>query len=431
MAVAIPDQLAQKINQYILKDFSGVPEKIPDLPSREPFKKLTQTGTQLWLDTGSLEDAGRLWSRECAALTTNNSLLNKEVQKGTYDETIPQAADLLSSVRMDMDQKLVEIAFILNAVHALKLVEKFGAYVSVEEHTDLANDYSGAVETARRFWQVCPERFTIKLPLTPAGILATRTLVRDGIRVNHTLGFSARQNYVVTRIAGPAYVNVFLGRLNSFVAENDLGDGTYVGERATLASQKAVAKLRERIGVETLQIGASYRQGQQVIDLAGIDVMTMPPKVAWEFIDLAQEDGAEITDRTDRNYQPPLRDDVDPRSVGLDTLWDVDQEIVNACDDLDKEDVDSFTPEDLVSFFADHSAPDLFVPWSDQQVQTSAEEGKIPSLDNWKDALSQGDIGLDALMNLAGLNAFRADQEAMDQRVREQLQGKGSYDSQS
>jgi transaldolase len=429
MATAIPSQLSQKIRHFILKDFPhNVAQSPSDFPSRRPWRALADLGTHLWLDTGSLDDADELWTREFSALTTNNSLLNKEVQKGTYDRLIPQAADLLGQVQMDQRQRLVEIAFILNAVHALKLVQQFGAYVSVEEHTDLADDYSGAVETARRFWQICPERFTIKLPLTPAGILATRTLVRDGIRVNHTLGFSARQNYVVTRLAGPAYVNVFLGRLNSFVADNDLGDGTYVGERATLASQGTVRNLRKRLGVETLQIGASYRQGRQVVDLAGIDVMTMPPKVARSYLELYDEETQGLEDKTEKDYNPPLREQVDPASVGLQTLWDVDSNLVLACDDLEKEDLDSFTPDDLVAFFADHNAGDLLVPWSPQQIRTSAEEGKIPKLENWQDALSQADIGLDALMNLAGLNAFRADQQAMDERVANQLEQSGSYD---
>jgi transaldolase len=352
-------------------------------------------------------------------LTTNNSLLNKEVQKGTYDDVIPRAARMLQD--LDPDQRLVELAFILNAIHGLKLVEQFGAFVSVEEHTDLAHDYKASVETARRFWKICPERFNIKLPHTPAGILATRTLINEGIRVNHTLGFSARQNYMTARIARPTYVNVFLGRLNSFVADNDLGDGAYIGERTTLASQRAIRELRHQLHLSTRQIGASYREGQQVIDLAGIDVMTMPPKVAKQFLELTGGGSAEMSNRTEEDYKPPLNDGVEIHEVGLDTLWDVEPTVVEACDALDKEDLDTFSPDDLVDFLADHGVKDLLVRWSDDQVATSAREGKIPSLDNWSDSLSEGEIGLDALMNLAGLNAFRADQEAMDDRVAEQL----------
>lgn len=428
MAFAASEQLSQEIHRFVRADYAADPSSAPEARADLRWQELRRLGTELWLDTGSIEDASELWRAEFSALTTNNSLLNKEVQKGTYDDVIPRAARMLQD--LEPQQRLVEIAFILNAIHGLKLVEQFGAFVSVEEHTDLAHDYTGSVETARRFREICPERFNIKLPHTPAGILATRTLINEGIRVNHTLGFSARQNYVTARIARPTFVNVFLGRLNSFVADNGLGDGTYVGERATLASQRAIRELRHQMHISTQQIGASYRQGQQVVDLAGIDVMTMPPKVAKGFLEIREQSETKLTRRVDEDYKPPLNDGVEIHEVGLDTLWDVEPTVVAACDALENENLDAFSPDDLVDFFASRGVKDLFVRWSDEQVATSAEEGKIPSLDNWSTPLADREIGLDALMNLAGLNAFRADQKAMDDRVAEQL-AKGQYGSES
>jgi hypothetical protein len=131
---------------------------------------------------------------------------------------------------------------------------------------------------------------------------------------------------------GPSYVNVFLGRLNSFAMDNGLGSGDCVGEKATLASQAIVRELRYTRGLPTRQIGVSFRTWQQCLNLAGIDVITAPPKVA-----------------------------------------------------------------------------------------RSAEEGKIPKLDHWADALANGSIGLDSLMDLAGLDSFRTDQKQMDDRVRRVL----------
>jgi len=266
----------------------------------------------------------------------------------------------------------------------------------------------------------------VKIPFTPAGILATRRLSAEGIPVNHTLGFSARQNYVIARIGRPAYVNVFLGRLNSFVASNGLGDGTYIGEKATLASQKAVKDLRELDLTGSRQIGASFRAGTQVRDLAGIDVMTIPPNVAGEFLAMGMTP-EQITDKTTAEYIPGMSDDVDPEAVGLDTLWDIGDELVACVDALEKEDPDSFTPDDLVDFFRDHDCADVMVRWSDSQIETSTAEGKIPKLENWGDALADKSIGLDSLMNLGGLRSFATDQKAMDDRVREVLAkgGKG------
>ncbi len=387
-------------------------------PSREKWQKLKTLGTRLWVDSGNIEQIKQVWTKEFDGLTVNNTLLNKEIQAGRYDDLIPKIIDLIEYYADLTDrQKLLEISFALNGYHGLRLVEKFDAYVSLEEHTDLANDVDLAVSYGRRLIKLCPERLCIKIPFTPAGLLATRILVREQVPINHTLGFSARQNYLIARIAKPTFVNVFLGRLNSFIESNDLGSGDYVGEKATLASQKAVRQLREKEVTRTWQIGASFRNGQQVHSLAGIDVMTMPPKVAREFdqMDITPQ---MVEDRTDRDYPEQIKKGIDPETIRLNTLWDIDQTLIDCVDALEQENLDSFTPDDLVDFFKDHDCGDVLVPWSDEQIRTSAAEGKIPKLENWADALKSRQIGLDSLMNLAGLNSFAADQQEMDEKVR-------------
>jgi len=229
--------LADEVREFVLSDFSPrFGDVTSEFESSPLWRKLRDVGTELWLDTGSLEESGKLWVREFSALTTNNTLLNKEVQKGQYDDLIAEADKLLAKFDLSERERILEIGFILNAKHGLRLVEKYDAFVSVEEHTDLAHNVKKAIDYARRYHAICPERFIIKIPFTAEGLLATRVLANDGIPVNHTLGFSARQNYLIAAIGKPAYVNVFLGRLNSFVADNNIGPGTYVGEKATLAS---------------------------------------------------------------------------------------------------------------------------------------------------------------------------------------------------
>ena len=44
------------------------------------------------------------------------------------------------------------------------------------------------------------------------------------------------------------------------------------------------------------------------------------------------------------------------------------------------------------------------------------------TLNSWKAWLTGGQVGLDALMNLAGLESFAADQHATDQRIRQVLE---------
>jgi len=412
--------LAREVREFVTRGFVPHYGQLSErFPANATWRRMRELGSQLWLDTGDIEEVDALWTGEMTALTTNNTLLNREVQKGIYDELIVEASGLVDShPRLTERQRKLELAFILNARHGLRLVEKFDARVSVEEHTDLADSLDEAVNYGRRFHAVCPQRFIVKVPMTPAGVLAARRLGAEGIPVNQTLGFSARQNYVSASIAAPAFVNVFLGRLNSFVADNGLGDGRNVGERATLASQAAVALLRGQAGLKTRQIAASIRGGEQIRDLAGVDVYTMPPKAAREFLDLHLR-ARDLTDMTSAKLDVRLRDGVDGRAIRLDTLWDVDQGLKACVEKLRGERLDEFQPGQLAKFFADNGCGDVFVDWSDSQVRTSAEEGKIPRLENWRELLAKGRIGLDSLMNLAGLNSFRGDQEKMDHRVRE------------
>lgn len=413
--------LSKEVHQFVTESSSPKFGQLKEtFETDNLWQKLKMLGTELWLDTGSIDDVQKHWTQEFSALTTNNTLLNREIQTGRYDSFIPEINKMLDEYELSEQGKMLEIAFILNAWHGLRLVEKFDAFVSVEEHTALAHDADSAVRYAKRYHAICPERFIVKIPFTPSGLLATRRLSGDGIPVNHTLGFSARQNYLIARISKPAYVNVFLGRLNSFVKDNALGDGSFIGEKATLASQKAVRQLRQQSKTPSKQIGASFREGGQVRDLAGIDVMTMPPKVAGEFEDLALSPD-ELLDKTEMDYTPGVTNKKNIDDVRLDTLWDITDELVACCDNLEKENIDEFSADDLVKFFGEHKCSDILVSWTDEQIKTSSEEGKIPKLDNWKDILKDKVIGFDSLMNLAGLMSFTQDQAAMDTRVKEVL----------
>jgi transaldolase len=422
MAMDKSGSLAESVHDFLLKGFTPhYGERGGEFAANPVWQAMRQAGSELWLDTGDIEEISKNWTREFTAVTTNNTLLNKEVQTGRYDEFIVEAAEVLKDFQLDDRRRRLELAFMLNAHHALRLVEKFDAFVSVEEHTDLADNVGESVEYALRYWAICPERFFVKIPFTPAGLLATRLVSREGVAVNHTLGFSARQNYVIARIGRPRFVNVFLGRLNQFIIENKLGDGAYVGERTTVASQETLRRLRRTYDLPCHQIAASFRDGQQVRDLAGVDVLTMPAKVAKGFLDLGLPT-RDIANRSRQDYKPSLAAGVDPASVRLETLWEIGIRLATTVDELEKQaDLDHMSPSELVSFFGDRGCGDFLVPWTDQQRATSAAEGKIPRLENWHKLLEDKVIGLDSLMNLAGLSSFIKDQEQMDQRVEQVL----------
>jgi transaldolase len=378
----------------------------------DPFWNALRTmGTELWLDTGDMDGAAKLWTSEFSALTTNNTLLNAEVQKGIYDDLITRSAKLLAA--SDPRTRVIEIAFILNARHGLRLAQRFGGKVSVELHTDLAHDIEGSVAYGRRYYAISPEHFIVKVPLTPSGLIATRRLRQDGIPVNFTLGFSARHNHLAAGFAAPSYVNVFLGRLNSYVADNKLGDGKLVGELATIASQRAVKELSRGRKEPTLQIAASMRDAKQVADLAGVDVFTMPPKVAEA---ARKELDGKWRSRLGEDYEPVLGAGVDPKDVRWETCWAIGEPEKKLLEKLDAS--PPKTGEELVRVAEDAGARDLFPRLSKDDRERIAKDGKVPKHEAWRSRVRSGELAMDTLLNLAGLASFAADQKALDDRIR-------------
>ncbi len=285
---------------------------------RDPFwESLQKAGTELWLDTGDMEEAEANWSAEMSALTTNNTLLNNEIQKGIYDIFITEAKSIVRD--LPPEERVKEIAFILNARHGLRLASRFGGYVSVELHTDTAHDIKAILNYGRRFHEICPEQFIVKVPYTAEGLIGARLLKDSGVRINFTLGFSARENVLVTRVARPDYVNVFLGRIGAYMTNNNLGDGSGAGERAVISSQNWVTGLSGDNPWQTKQIAASLRNHHQLELLAGTDVFTMPPKVAAAG---HKELSGKFTSRLHENYEVSMYESA--AGAGIEKFWEVD-----------------------------------------------------------------------------------------------------------
>jgi transaldolase len=415
MKLDLDQGISAAVHDFVLER-SVVKEPARAFTSDPFWKGLQATGTRLWLDTGDIDAAARQWTQEFSALTTNNTLLNKEVQKGIYDTVIREAGGILGTLRGD--QQVLEIAFILNALHGLRLVKVFGARVSVELHTATADDVDSAVAYGRRFARISPTHFIVKVPLTAAGLMATRILRREGIPVNFTLGFSARQNYIAARFARPSYVNVFLGRLNAYMADNALGDGLLVGEKATLASQAGVARASKGAAEPTLQIAASMRGGSQVRDLAGVDVMTMPLATASEA--RSSLDG-KWQSRVRETYRVSLAPGVDDEAVRLSTLWDISDRDERLAGSL--VDQEPSSAAELVERAHALGSGDLFPRLGEADLGALAADGKIPKHAKWSARIARGELAIDTLCTIAGLQSFTADQRALDDRIRRLVAG--------
>jgi transaldolase len=405
------------VHEFVM-DYSA--NKIKDEPiasiDDELWKLTARQGSILWLDTGDIDSASSLWNNSFTALTTNNTLLNNEIQKGIYDELVPSAAKAIRKCAPEIDDSLLiqEISFILNAVHGMRLAKRFGGKVSVELHTDLAHDAERSVACGKRYQAINPENFIVKVPLTPAGLIAVRHLSDAGIDVNFTLGFSVRQNVAAALISKPAYVNVFMGRLNAFVSTYKLGEGINIGEKATLATQRMLRKLVSQGKTPTKLIGASIRNGAQLEAVIGTDVLTMPPSAAKQYHDMKP---AKVVSHVNDELPIPLADGVSLSDFNGQSLWDIADGFVEFAEKLGK-DAGKLTAKQLQDAFSKAGYSDLLPSYTKEEIATIDKDGKIPVFATWKTKLASGKLGLDSLMNISALRSFTADQEALDNRIK-------------
>ncbi|MGA1976459.1 MAG: transaldolase family protein [Bacteroidales bacterium] len=376
---------------------------------KDPFwEALHETGTELWLDTGDIEEAEVNWSAEMNALTTNNTLLNNEIQKGHYDVFIAEAKSVVRE--LPFEEKVKEIAFIVNARHGLRLASKFGGMVSIELHTDTAHDIKAIEYYGKRYHEICPEQFIIKVPYTPEGLLGARKLRDAGIRVNFTLEFSARQNVIVTRVARPDYLNVFLGRIGAFIIDNKLGDGSGAGEMAVIASQNWVTAMSSKNPWQTKLIAASLRNFNQMELLAGTDVMTMPPKVAAEGHKLLS---GKFNSRMHENYNIGMFKSAS--DAHLDKFWSVSDKVLNLAERLASK--VPATGAELIHIAQEEGCADMFPSLTREERTYIAADGKIPVYSRWQKEIGEEKIAPDTLLTLAGLASFTSDQKMLDDRI--------------
>lgn len=130
----------------------------------------------------------------------------------------------------------------------------------------VATEYQGMLKEGRGYakWH---KNIFVKVPMTPDGLRACKTLSGEGINVNVTLVFSAGQALLAAK-AGAALISPFIGRLDDICQ-----DGMeLIGEMVDMFSNY---EFKSKVLV------ASVRHPRHVIEAArlGADICTMPPEV--------------------------------------------------------------------------------------------------------------------------------------------------------
>jgi transaldolase len=227
-------------------------------------------------DTGDIEAIAR-WKPQDA--TTNPSLLLASAEDPRYRRLVDAAlSEMRGSARGDvalaMDSLFVQFG--------REILKHVAGRVSTEVDARLSFDTDGSIARAQRLiglyekHGVSRERVLIKLASTWEGIRAAERLEREGIRCNMTLLFSFPQA-VACADAGVTLISPFVGRIYDWHRQSRKVDDIPIAEDPGVASVVRIYNYYKKHGYPTQVMGASFRKTEQIVALAGCDLLTIAP----------------------------------------------------------------------------------------------------------------------------------------------------------
>ena len=138
---------------------------------------------------------------------------------------------------------------------------------------------------------IARERILIKVGSTWEGIRAAAELEREGIHCNLTLLFSFAQA-VACAEAGVTLISPFVGRIYDYYRK-ERGAEIPADQDPGVESVTRIYHYYKKYGYRTQVMGASFRKVEQIIGLAGCDLLTISP----DLLDALQKTDGEIVPR--------------------------------------------------------------------------------------------------------------------------------------
>ncbi len=223
-------------------------------------------------DTGDIEAVAR-WRPQDA--TTNPSLLLTSSEDPRYRRLVDAAVrEGRGDVALAMDNLFVQFG--------REILKYVAGRVSTEVDARLSFDTEGSIARARRLvslyerQDVGRERVLIKLASTWEGIRAAERLEREGIHCNMTLLFSFAQAAACAD-AGVTLISPFVGRIYDWYRQARKLEDIPVEEDPGVASVVRIYNYYKKHAYRTQVMGASFRKTEQILALAGCDLLTIAP----------------------------------------------------------------------------------------------------------------------------------------------------------
>ncbi|MEC7737632.1 MAG: transaldolase [Cyanobacteriota bacterium] len=242
------------------------------------------TMTVVVADTGDLDAIRKFTPRDA---TTNPSLILAAAQIPAYqsliDEALHSSRQLLgnsAAVEEVVHEALDEICVIFGK-EILKIVP---GRVSTEVDARLSFNTEATIAKAHKLIGlyndagITNDRVLIKIASTWEGIKAAEVLEKDGIHCNLTLLFGFSQA-VACAEAGVTLISPFVGRILDWYKAST-GRDSYTGpEDPGVISVTKIFNYFKTYDYKTEIMGASFRNLDEIIELAGCDLLTISPKL--------------------------------------------------------------------------------------------------------------------------------------------------------
>ncbi len=246
--------------------------------------------------------------------TTNPSLIYAATQIPNYAHLIEDAIAFGKKMGKTREEQLSHSMDKLTVNFGSEILKIVPGRVSTEVDARLSFDTQGSIDKAHKLIGLYKEkgiskdRILIKLASTWEGVQAAKVLEQEGIHCNMTLLFCLGQA-VACAEAKATLISPFVGRILDWHKKSESVDSYPPEKDPGVVSVQKIFTYLKKFGHTIQVMGASFRNVDEVLQLAGCDLLTISPKFLEE---LKNSDG-EVT----RYLDPAKAVDSDVKEIKM------------------------------------------------------------------------------------------------------------------
>jgi len=243
-----------------------------------------QQMTTIVADTGEIDEIKKYKPTDA---TTNPSLILKASQKPEYKKLVEDAVKWGKSKGKDKKEQLELIITKIFVNFGVEILNIVPGRVSTEVDARLSFDIDHSIRKAQQYIElyeelgIKKERVLVKLASTWEGVMAARKLEASGIHCNMTLMFHLAQAIACAE-AKATLISPFVGRIFDWYKKAEGKESYPPAEDPGVLSVKGIYDYYKKFGYKTVIMGASFRNIDQILELAGCDLLTISPDLLHE-----------------------------------------------------------------------------------------------------------------------------------------------------